>query len=164
MKSFIYLSILILLLPLFGCDLSGKTEERNKAIVKQYFKELVSDHNYTNADKLLHPACIFYAGDEALPLKGLDFIKSFEQEDKKAFSFVEAVEEEMISEGNTVAVRWYIHGVHDLGEYQGIPAGNKKFKYDRMSFYKLEDGLIVEAYLVGNELLLMKQLGELPSE
>lgn len=39
-----------------------------------------------------------------------------------------------------------------------------KSKYDGMSFYKLENGLIVEAYLVGNELFFIKQLGGLPSE
>lgn len=164
MKSIIFKSLLFTAVFTVGCDDTSKTEETNKAIVKQYFKELVSEHDYTNANILLHPACIFYAGGEAQLLKGLDFIKSFEEEDKKAFSFIEAVEEEMIAEGNTVAVRWYIQGVHDLGEYQGIPPGEKKFKYDGMSFYKLEDGLIVEAWLVGNELLFFKQLGGLPSK
>lgn len=164
MKNIIFNTLLFVALFITGCDDTSRTEETNKAIVKQYFKELVSEHDYTNADKLLHPACIFYAGGEALPLKGLDFIKSFGEEDKKAFSFIEAVEEEMITEGNTVAVRWYIQGVHDLGEYQGIPAGNRKFKYDGMSFYKIKDGLIVEAWLLGNELLFVKQLGGLPSE
>ncbi len=91
-------------------------------------------------------------------------MKSLHAEDKQAFSFVEAIEEETIAEGNTVAVRWYIQGVHDKGAYQGVPAGNKPFKYDGMSFYKLEDGLIVSAYLVGNELLFMKQIGGFPSE
>lgn len=164
MNRTLYVWLLILSLSSMGCDESKIVEEKNKTIVKQYFKELVSEHNYANASKLLHPDCIFHAGGETIPLKGLDFIKSFEEEDKKAFSFIEAIEEEIIAEGNTVAIRWYIQGIHDKGEYQGVPSGNKKFKYDGMSFYKLKDGLIVEAYLIGNELLFMKQIGGLPSE
>lgn len=164
MNRIIYAWLLLIALNSMGCDESKIVEEKNKAIVKQYFKELVSEHKYANASKLLHPDCVFHAGGEIIPLKGLDFIKSFEEEDKKAFSFIEAKDEEMIAEGNTVAVRWYIQGIHDKGEYQGIPAGNKRFKYDGMSFYKLENGLIKEAYLIGNELLFMKQIGGITSE
>ena len=166
MKKIIINTILLILgLGIYSCvDSSNKIETQNKAVVKQYLEELISNADFTNADKLIDPEMTFYANGEAIPLKGLEFIKSFTEDESTAFSYIEIIDEEIIAEGNTVASRWYVKGIHDKGEYQGIPAGNKEFKYDGMSFYKLENGLIKEAYLIGNELLFMKQIGGIPTE
>lgn len=164
MNNKIASSLLLVFLVAFGCNNNDGIEKRNKEIVKQYLDELIINGDFTNSERLIASDMTFYANGEEIPEKGLDFIKNLIEEEKASFSRNELVEIETIADGNTVAARWYVKGIHDKGDYQGTPSRNKEFKYDGMSFYKIENGLIVEAYILADMLSFMSQIGAIELE
>ncbi len=50
---------------------------------------------------------------------------------------------EMVSEGDTVVVRWTVHGVH-RDTLWGMPPTDKTFAIEGVNIFKIRDGRIVE--------------------
>ena len=50
---------------------------------------------------------------------------------------------QMVSEGDTVVVRWTVQGVH-RGTLWGMPATGKTFAIEGVNIFKIRDGKIVE--------------------
>jgi steroid delta-isomerase-like uncharacterized protein len=72
------------------------------------------------------------------------------------------VVEDMIIEGDMVASRWVCTGTH-LGAYGNILPTGKQAKYSGMSFYRMENDKIAEAWWLYDTFGVMQQLGVLPS-
>lgn len=75
-----------------------------------------------------------------------------------AFPDVNITINEMIAEGNRVAMHWTFTGTH-RGEFQGIPATGKAVSWTGIDIYTVMDGKIVEHMRVGDMLGLLQQLG-----
>jgi SnoaL-like polyketide cyclase len=145
---------LVIVAHIVGCQSQNTIESRNKATVKRYIKEVVNNtsEDYSNAYEMISPNFIFYFGGEEFNVKGVDFFKSGD-EDSKPFSKLVLIDDEMIAEGNTVAVRWHDKAIHDSGEYYGyqVVPDQKEMTWHGMSFYKFNNnGLIAEAYIVSD--------------
>jgi steroid delta-isomerase-like uncharacterized protein len=78
-----------------------------------------------------------------------------------AFPDVAITINEMIAEGNKVAMHWTFTGTH-RGEFQGIPATGKAISWSGIDIYTVMDGKIVEHTRVGDMLGLLQQLGAMP--
>jgi predicted ester cyclase len=57
--------------------------------------------------------------------------------------------EEIIAEGDTVAVRFALTGVH-MGEFLGIPPTGKKIRRAQISFFHIRDGKIADSHSVSD--------------
>jgi steroid delta-isomerase-like uncharacterized protein len=66
--------------------------------------------------------------------------------------------EEIIAEGDLVAVRYTGSGTHE-GEYKGIQPTGEKVTLSGMRIVRVEDGEIVEVWAESNNLSLLAQLG-----
>jgi predicted ester cyclase len=73
----------------------------------------------------------------------------------------ELVAEDMIAEGDQVAVKARLIGTH-LGAYNGIPATGKKVDILFHITYKIENGKIVDHWMVFDTLVFLQQLGIVP--
>jgi predicted ester cyclase len=51
--------------------------------------------------------------------------------------------DEMIAEGDQVAVCWTFHGAHQ-GEYFGVPATGRPVTYSGLNIFRIADGRIAE--------------------
>lgn len=69
--------------------------------------------------------------------------------------------EDMIAEGDRVAVRLTAHAVH-RGDFMGIPAAGKHYTIPEIHIFRLADGQIVEHWHVADILSMMRQLGAAP--
>ena len=67
------------------------------------------------------------------------------------------VAEQMVSEGDTVAVRGKVNGIQ-RGEFNGIPPAGKPFSADVAVFYQVKDGKIVDHWMVFDALGAVNQL------
>ena len=65
---------------------------------------------------------------------------------------------DMISEGDTVAVRYKMNATHS-GEFMGVAATGTKVEWNAMVFYKIENEKIFKGWLVDDMLGLMAQIG-----
>lgn len=74
-----------------------------------------------------------------------------------AFPAYELVPEQMVAEGDMVAVRGTFHGVHK-GEFAGVQPTGKSVSGDLMIFYRVSDGRIAEHWLQMDMAGLVEQL------
>lgn len=65
--------------------------------------------------------------------------------------------DEMVAEGNRVAVRWTMHGTHQ-GVLFNLPPTGKPIELKGQSLYHLVDGRVAAAYVVSDLLGLQQQL------
>ena len=70
--------------------------------------------------------------------------------------------EDMIAEGDMVAVRYTITGTHK-GEMMGIPATNKKVTLMALEIDRIVGGKFVEGWIRFDTLGMMRQLGLAPT-
>jgi predicted ester cyclase len=117
--------------------------EENKALIRQYLAAL------SGKDK---PESIvnIYVSDEKLK----QHIKLFES----AFPRYKLIIEDMIAEGDKVAVRATFWGIH-RGEFMGIQPTSKEVTISGMLIYRIANGKIVEYWMNFDNLRLMEQLG-----
>ena len=97
-----------------------------------------------------------YVADSDQELK--DHIAFFEV----VFPKYELVAEDMVAEGDKVAVRVVLRGVHK-GEFMGLPPTNIAVEVPGMLIYRVEDNKIVQHWMQVDQLDLMQQLGMLPT-
>jgi predicted ester cyclase len=90
--------------------------------------------------------------------RGKDHITFFEA----VFPQYELIAEDMVAEGDKVAVRAVMRGIHK-GDFMGPPATDIEVEVPLMLIYRIEDNKIVEHWMQADELGLMMQLGLLPA-
>ena len=66
--------------------------------------------------------------------------------------------DELIAEGDMVAIRHHLHGTHQ-GEFQGIPPTGKQVTVTAIGILHVMDDRIVETWLNADFLGLLQQLG-----
>jgi predicted ester cyclase len=67
----------------------------------------------------------------------------------------------MVTDDDTVVVRWSMQGTHD-GEFQGIAQAGAEVALGGTSILRVDDGKVVEEWVVYDRLSLLQQLGALP--
>jgi len=65
----------------------------------------------------------------------------------------------IMAEGDAVAVRYRIQGVHN-GNFYGIPATGQSFDIDAAALFWLEDGKITQSWSMADEAGFLKQIGQ----
>ena len=70
--------------------------------------------------------------------------------------------DDVIAEGDKVAVRWTNSGTHS-GEFAGIPATGRTFTIGGIDIYRVRDGLLCEHWHQLDQLSMLGQLGLIPA-
>jgi steroid delta-isomerase-like uncharacterized protein len=133
----------------------------NKVLVRQYLDQIVSEGNLSKAEEFLSPELVFTSPYTPEPIHGLEGFKQMIAMLHTAFPDLQIREEQMIAEDRTVAARWVASGTH-LGNFMNLPPSGKRFEITGMSFYRLEDGKIVEGWVNDDSLGMLRQLGAIP--
>jgi predicted ester cyclase len=84
-------------------------------------------------------------------------LKEHIRQAEAAFPAYQLVADQLVSEGNIVAVRGRFQGTH-LGPFAGIAPTGKEVSADVMLFYQLDHGKIVKHWMVLDMMALMSQL------
>ena len=158
MKKTTMTSILALLLAA-AASASDQTE-RNRAIAQRVVSEILSKGHFELARELYAPDFVNHgvtrdvalAEDQAAARGWL-----------KAFPDGSMTVDQMIAEGDRVAVLWTGRGTN-TGEGNGLPATGKKAVIRGITIWRIVDGRIREEWSAFDELSLMTQLGLLPSK
>ena len=94
-----------------------------------------------------------FVTDESLIRHIEDFERSFPGYDLEV--------EEIVAEGDMVALRAVFSGVHQ-GDFQGIPATGREVSLPVMLMYRIEGGKIAQFWMNADSLSLLQQLGAVP--
>jgi len=110
-------------------------QEYNKTIVKQFFKEVDSLGDIDVVNELLSPGCKYFDAGRIKTNNISEFI-DYLKEAREPFDSIDVKFDNLIAEGNSVAVRYSYHSVL-AGEQIIVQA---------MAEFLIEDGKIVEMW------------------
>lgn len=130
--------------------------QENKALIQRYITELYNKGNLNVIDEFLAPN---YVGSSAVQnIQGQESAKEVASAMLSAFPDLKFTFEDVLAEGNKVALRWTMKGTHK-GEFQGIPQTGNRVEVTGISIIRIEDGKLVEGWTQQDALGLMQQLG-----
>jgi steroid delta-isomerase-like uncharacterized protein len=135
--------------------------EDNKAIVRAHVEALFNQHQVAQTDEFFTQDYLDHA---PLPgqAPGLEGAKHKWASYLTAVPDMRATIEDMVAEGDKLAVRWTVQGSH-RGELLGIPPTGKHVRFSGISIYRLAAGKIAEQWEQWDRLPLLQQLGVLPT-
>ena len=117
--------------------------EENKAITRQLIEELFNTGNQEIADGVLAAGYVDHS--PSYPgLPGPENLKRAVAEWRLAFPDTRNVIEDMVAEGDRVAVRWTTHATH-RGEFMGIAPTGNRISVTSFGIFRLSDGKIAES-------------------
>ncbi|GIK42685.1 MAG: hypothetical protein BroJett011_65180 [Chloroflexota bacterium] len=93
---------------------------------------------------------------------GIEGVKQMVSIFQNAFPDMAGAVEDVVAEGNKVAVRFSGTGTHQ-GEFFGIPPTGKPIRTTGINIFRLEAGKIVEHWNNADDLGVLQQLGVIPS-
>jgi steroid delta-isomerase-like uncharacterized protein len=134
----------------------------NQALVRRWYEEFINAHDVDALDELLAPDFQghFLSG---APGRGKDELKQIDGAMFAAVPDLHVTIEDMIVEGDRVAVRYSSQGTH-TGDGLGTPATGNAFEGTGMDIFRIANGKIAERWAEMDFTGLMHQVGALPRE
>jgi steroid delta-isomerase-like uncharacterized protein len=119
--------------------------ERNKALVRAHYEATTNNFDPAAIDRQVAEDFFDHAAGARLGPEG---VKAHIRGLHAAFPDLHVTIEDMVAEGDRVAVRATWRGTH-RGAFRGIPASGKAVEFGGMVFWRIADGKIAErwAYL-----------------
>jgi steroid delta-isomerase-like uncharacterized protein len=138
----------------------GMTLEDNKQLARRFIQEVFVEADAGAVDELATEDFTPHSWGEMPP--GRDSLKAAQRRVSEGLSDARMTVEDVIAEGDRVAVRLTSHGRHD-GEFMGMPASGKEYTISEMHIFRIRDGKVAEHWRDADMLGLMQQLGALPA-
>lgn len=126
-------------------DDSMSVEEANKALIEEYLATM------SGQEKTLDMIMEYVSEEDALLAEHILGAESILPE-------YEIMPVEMVAEGDVVMVRLFTRGVHE-GEFLGISPTGNTIEFEAAIRYTIRDGLIVDHWLLSNDLAIVQQMG-----
>lgn len=109
----------------------------------------------------IHDSSVIARGLGPKPLD-LEELKHFYHGLWSAFPDLHINVEDMVGEGETVAWRLNVNGIHEA-EFRGVPPTGTRVSFSAHYFFRFMDGRIVERWTNFDRLGVMVQLGAIPA-
>lgn len=129
--------------------------EENKANVRRLNDEVFNKGNLALVDELMAPNYVFHITPE---VKGPEGLKQYIATFRTAFPDLHITIEDMVAEGDMVAVRYMMRGTFK-GEMAGIAPTGKQMALPNVAFARFKDGKQVEVWPYLDSLTFYQQLG-----
>ncbi|MGB9236232.1 MAG: ester cyclase [Terriglobales bacterium] len=152
--------ILFLALALPGVARSASEQERNKIVARNFFEEVIGRGQLDKYEESHTKDFVAHAGDRTATLEE-DL--AYAREERKTLPDMSMTVNQMVAEGDRVAVYWTASGTNTQAG-MGFPATGKKIKVTGMTLFRFQDGKIREEWGVWDKLSAMRQAGLLPSQ
>ncbi|MFG1814567.1 ester cyclase [Kribbella sp. NPDC049174] len=109
--------------------------------MERFTSEFLPTGDTTLAEEFISPDIVMHFAGQQQRLR--DTYLGVVAANKVAFPDLKWTVDQMVAEGNTVAVRYTMTGTH-RGTFAGVAATDKPVRAQSMAFYRLADGKIVE--------------------
>lgn len=137
------------------------TEEDNKALVRRFIDEAFVKGRPDDLHEIVSERFTPRTWSSVEP--GIESLKQTVTRMASGLSDVRFDIEDMIAEGDRVAVRLTAHAVH-RGDFMGMPAAGKGYSIAEHHIFRVTDGKIAEHWHVADMLGMMRQIGALPGD
>jgi predicted ester cyclase len=129
----------------------------NEALARSFFEE--ADRGRTPVELCAAGFTAHFPGPPPMDLAGFD---QFEAMIRSAFSGMRHSIEDLVGDGDSVAVRLRFEGTH-TGDFMGVPASGKRFSVQGTAFLHVAGGKVAQLWGFFDQLGLMQQIGGLPA-
>jgi steroid delta-isomerase-like uncharacterized protein len=136
--------------------------DANKALGRRWFEEVWNQGRAATIDELLSPNVVVHGlGPDQ---HGPEEFKLFHRQYRASFPDINIRVDQVVAEGDMVAIRWSGSGTH-RGSDLGIPATGKRVTFSGMLFARVDGGQMVEGWNIFDQFGMLHQLGvvSLPS-
>jgi predicted ester cyclase len=141
--------------------LEDMSTEQNKDVVRRFIEEVFAKCNVDAADELATPDFTPHSWPGVEP--GIENLKQGQRRVSAGLADVSMKIEDMIAEGDKVAVRLTAHACQE-GEFMGLPASGREYTISETHIFRVSDGKVAEHWVNADMLGLMQQLGALPDQ
>ena len=132
-----------------------------KEIGRRFFEEMIAQARWAVAEEILAPDVVMHHPSRPAPMAGRAEVVGFLQAFRAGFPDLQMKAEDIIAEGDRLAVRWQMRGTH-TADLLGIPPTGKAVGVAGISFLRLAGDKVVEDWVTEDSLGLMRQLGVIP--
>jgi steroid delta-isomerase-like uncharacterized protein len=136
------------------------TLDDNKALVRRFIEEVFLQGRPEAVDELL--ADDFVPHTWGATGVGKDELKAAIKRVSAGLSDARMTIEDVIAEGDRVAVRLTAHAVQ-VGPFMGLPPSGRSYTIGEIHIFRIRDGRVVEHWHEADFLGMMRQLGALPT-
>ena len=133
--------------------------DQNKDIARRFIQEVFVEADPAAVDQLATEDFTPHSWGEMPP--GRDSLKAAQQRVSQGLADVSMRIEDVIAEGDKVAVRLTAHGRHD-GDFMGMPGSGKEYTISEIHIFRIANGQVAEHWRDADMLGQMRQLGALP--
>ena len=135
--------------------------EQNRAISRHFAEELFNQGKLSVADELIASDAIDH--NEPPGTNCREHFKNVARMLRGAFPDLHMQVEDLVAEGDRVALRITISGTHNgPAPFAGIPPSGKSFKIQQMRFARFANGQMTDSWAVIDMFSWMQQLGAMP--
>jgi steroid delta-isomerase-like uncharacterized protein len=135
--------------------------EENKTVVRRQEEEIFTQGNLDAANEIYAPNYVGHDPTNPEDIRGLEAAKQAAADYRKAFPDLQVTVEDVIAEGDKVAIRVRFRGTHQ-GEMEGIAPTGRRVECTGIVISRLEGGKIAEDWANFDDLGMMQQLGVIP--
>jgi predicted ester cyclase len=134
----------------------------NKEIARRFREDLWNSGDLSQADDIIAQDCLLHS---VIPFpidfaRGPDAVRHLVFFYQMAFSEIRITAEQIVAEGDTVAVRWTARGRH-TGHLLGLPPTGRETVTTGIDMLRIVDGKIAEGWVDWDVLSLLGQLTDL---
>lgn len=133
----------------------------NKAVAMRWQEMWRSQTDLSDLEEFIAADFVSHSAPPGLA-PGIEGVKQWVSIFYTAFPDLAGGVEDIIVDGDKVAVRFYGTGTHQ-GDLFGIPPTGKPIKTTGINIFRIADGKIVEHWNNADDLGVMQQLGVIPS-
>jgi steroid delta-isomerase-like uncharacterized protein len=121
----------------------GSIQARNKAVAMRVFDEIFNQGKFQVADEIYAPDFQNHGLHHSVDLKtDQDAVRA----EKKAFPDLQMSVQEIVAEGDKLAVLWTFHGTHTGAGYEGLPPTGTPVEVRGITIWRIVDGRIREEW------------------
>jgi predicted ester cyclase len=118
-------------------------QEKNKAVARRVFDEIFNQGKFQVANEIYAPDFRNYGIHRTI---NLQTDQEWVHAEKKAFPDLRMSIEQMVAEGDKVAVLWTFRGTHTGSGYESLPPTGTRVEVRGITIWRIVNGRIVEEW------------------
>ena len=131
---------------------------RNTDLAHRFYEDVMVGGDLGALDEILTSDFVDHEEGPPGTPEGIDGVKAFVSMFREAFPDIQVSIEDVMEDGDRVAVRATMTGTHD-GELMGVPPSGNRVRLEMIDIVRIEDGRCAEHWGAADNLSLMQQIG-----
>lgn len=133
----------------------------NKLLARRAMEELWTKGNLAVVDQLYSENCVFHDLGSPEDIRGREELRQYVRMYRAACPDLRCTVEDVVAEGDNVALRWVSRGTHK-GDLMGIAPTGKQLTFRGIQMQRIANGMIEEEWAGFNTLGALQEIGALP--